>query len=72
MNIDFQSEHLNLTDLCKDNFIVIERKKVMQKRTQEQPNYTNNSVNSLVTQQNTRLKKKHCSTVSYLFILNYK
>jgi len=71
MNIDFVPEHPNLTDLDKDNFIVLEQKTVKQKVTQEQPNDTNNSVNSLMTQQNTNSKTKHCFTVSYSFIVLY-
>jgi len=71
INVDFIPECVGLTDLNKDNFIVLGVEVVQQKVNQEQPNYTNNSVNSLMPQQNTRLKRKHYSTVSYSFILLY-
>lgn len=70
-NIHFVSENPNLNDFDKDNFIALEGNIVMQKITQEQPNYTNNFFNSLITQQNTSLKRKHYSTVSYSFFFLY-
>lgn len=70
-NINFVSEHPNLNDSNKDNFIALEDNTVMQKITQKPPNSTNNFVNSLITQQNTSLKRKHYSTVSYSFFLLY-
>jgi len=41
------------------------------KKSPNQPNCTKNTVNSLITQQNISLEKKHYSAVSYSFILLY-